>query len=91
MELPGLRFLRREGSGGLANEVGRWPIFLLPVIEMRQDLQMLKRIVAATVEAMGYELVGMEFHPAPATRCCEFISTAKTESLWMTASGSAIN
>ena len=64
MELPGLRFLRREGSGGLANEVGRWPTFYL-VIEMRQDFQMLRRIVAATVEAMGYELVGVEFHPRP--------------------------
>lgn len=64
MELPGLRFLRREGSGGLANEVGRWPTFYL-VIEMRQDFQMLRRIVAATVEAMDYELVGVEFHPRP--------------------------
>ena len=26
---------------------------------------MLRRIVAATVEAMGYELVGVEFHPRP--------------------------
>ncbi|MCB1794222.1 MAG: ribosome maturation factor RimP, partial [Candidatus Competibacteraceae bacterium] len=32
---------------------------------MRQDFQMLRRIVAATVEAMGYELVGVEFHPRP--------------------------
>ena len=30
---------------------------------MGQDFQTLKRIVAATVEAMGYELVGVEFHP----------------------------
>ena len=54
MELPGLRFLRREGSGGLANEVGRWPTFYL-VIEMRQDFQMLRRIVAATVERAGID------------------------------------
>ncbi|MCB1825952.1 MAG: ribosome maturation factor, partial [Candidatus Competibacteraceae bacterium] len=32
---------------------------------MRQDFQRLRRIVAATVEAMGYELVGVEFHPRP--------------------------
>lgn len=62
MELPSLRFLCREGTSRLANEVGRWPTFYL-VIEMRQDFQMLRRIVAATVEAMGYELVGVEFHP----------------------------
>jgi len=30
---------------------------------MRQDLQKLRRTLAAVVEAMGYELVGVEFHP----------------------------
>lgn len=29
---------------------------------MRQDLQTLKRTLTAVVEAMGYELVGIEFH-----------------------------
>ena len=29
---------------------------------MRQDLGKLKRVLAAVVEAMGYELVGVEFH-----------------------------
>lgn len=37
--------------------------FLFPVIEMRQDLQRLERILAAVVDTMGYELVGVEFHP----------------------------
>lgn len=37
--------------------------FLFPVIEMRQDLQRLERILATAVDTMGYELVGMEFHP----------------------------
>ncbi len=36
--------------------------FLFPVVEMRQDLPTLRRILAAVVEAMGYELVGVEFH-----------------------------
>jgi ribosome maturation factor RimP len=36
---------------------------LFPVIEMRQDLRTLGRILAAVVETMGYELVGVEFHP----------------------------
>lgn len=36
--------------------------FLFPVIEMRQDLPALRRKLAAVVEAMGYELVGVEFH-----------------------------
>jgi ribosome maturation factor RimP len=36
---------------------------LFPVIEMRQDIQTLGRILAAVVETMGYELVGVEFHP----------------------------
>jgi len=36
---------------------------LFPVVEMRQDLQKLRRTLAAVVEAMGYELVGVEFHP----------------------------
>ncbi len=36
--------------------------FLFPVIEMRQDVQTLRRLLAAVVEAMGYELVGVEFH-----------------------------
>ncbi len=36
--------------------------FLFPVIEMRQDLPTLRRKLAAVVEAMGYELVGVEFH-----------------------------
>lgn len=30
---------------------------------MRQDLRTLSRKLAAVVEAMGYELVGVEFHP----------------------------
>ena len=30
---------------------------------MRQDLKTLRRMLAAVVEAMGYELVGVEFHP----------------------------
>lgn len=30
---------------------------------MRQDLQKLRRTLVAVVEAMGYELVGVEFHP----------------------------
>ena len=30
---------------------------------MRQDLQKLRRVLAAVVETLGYELVGMEFHP----------------------------
>ncbi|HOB62718.1 MAG TPA: ribosome maturation factor RimP [Candidatus Competibacteraceae bacterium] len=30
---------------------------------MRQDLQRLERILAAVVDTMGYELVGIEFHP----------------------------
>ena len=29
---------------------------------MRQDLQKLRRVLAAVVETMGYELVGVEFH-----------------------------
>ena len=29
---------------------------------MRQDLQTLRQLLAAVVEAMGYELVGVEFH-----------------------------
>lgn len=29
---------------------------------MRQDIQTLRRILGAVVEAMGYELVGLEFH-----------------------------
>lgn len=32
---------------------------------MRQDLQKLKRVLAAVVEAMGYDLVGVEFHARP--------------------------
>ncbi len=53
----------------MAKKVGRWPTFyfrLFPVIKMHQDFQTLRRIVTATVEAMGYELVGVEFHPRPA-------------------------
>ncbi|MDS4025981.1 MAG: ribosome maturation factor RimP [Candidatus Contendobacter sp.] len=30
---------------------------------MRQDLKTLRRMLAVVVEAMGYELVGVEFHP----------------------------
>jgi len=30
---------------------------------MRQDLKTLRRMLTAVVEAMGYELVGVEFHP----------------------------
>ncbi|PIE83493.1 MAG: ribosome maturation factor RimP [Candidatus Contendobacter odensis] len=30
---------------------------------MRQDLQTIKSMLAAVVEAMGYELFGMEYHP----------------------------
>jgi len=36
--------------------------FLFPVGKMRQDIQTLRRILGAVVEAMGYELVGLEFH-----------------------------
>jgi ribosome maturation factor RimP len=43
--------------------VGRRPIFLLPVVKMRENLQTLKRVLTSVVEAMGYEWVGMEFHP----------------------------
>lgn len=35
--------------------------FLFPVGEMRQDLPILRRILTAVVETMGYELVGVEF------------------------------
>ncbi len=35
--------------------------FLFPVVKMRQDLQKLRRVLAAVVETMGYELVGVEF------------------------------
>ena len=31
---------------------------------MRQDLKTLQRMLAAVVDAMGYELVGVEFHPS---------------------------
>ncbi|MFO7640615.1 MAG: ribosome maturation factor RimP [Candidatus Competibacteraceae bacterium] len=40
--------------------------FLFPVVEMRQDLAALRRTLAAVVETMGYELVGVEFHAGPA-------------------------
>lgn len=30
---------------------------------MRQDLQKLRRVLAASVATLGYELVGLEFHP----------------------------
>ena len=36
---------------------------MFPVFEMRQDLQKLRRVLAAVVETLGYELVGIEFHP----------------------------
>jgi ribosome maturation factor RimP len=32
------------------------------VAKMRQDLKTLRRMLAAVVETMGYELVGVEFH-----------------------------
>ncbi|MCK7498729.1 MAG: ribosome maturation factor RimP [Comamonadaceae bacterium] len=35
--------------------------------QMRQDLQKLKRVLAAVVETMGYELVGVEFHTGRAS------------------------
>ncbi len=35
---------------------------MFPVVKMRQDLQKLRRVLAAVVETMGYELVGVEFH-----------------------------
>jgi ribosome maturation factor RimP len=40
--------------------------FLFPVVEMRQDLPTLRRTLAAVVETMGYELVGVEFHASHA-------------------------
>ena len=43
--------------------MGHRPIFLLPVVKMRENLQTLKRVLTSVVEAMGYEWVGMEFHP----------------------------
>jgi ribosome maturation factor RimP len=46
----------------LANQWAAGPFFF-PVIEMRHDLQAIRRILAAVVETMGYELVGLEFHP----------------------------
>lgn len=39
--------------------------FLFPVVKMRQDLQKLKRVLAAVVEAMGYDLVEVEFQARP--------------------------
>ena len=36
------------------------------MIKMRHDFQTLKRIVAAAVQPLGYELVGVEFHGARA-------------------------
>ncbi|CDH47623.1 YhbC-like protein (fragment) (modular protein) [Candidatus Contendobacter odensis Run_B_J11] len=49
---------------------GRWsnkwavgPFFIFAMIKMRQDLQTLSRRLATVVESMGYELVGVEFHP----------------------------
>ena len=36
--------------------------FLFPVSKMRQDLSTLRWTLAAVVETMGYELVGVEFH-----------------------------
>ena len=32
---------------------------------MRENLQTLRRILTSVVETMGYEWVGMEFHPRP--------------------------
>ena len=39
------------------------PTFMFPVIKLRQDLYELRRTLGAVVESMGYELVGVEFHP----------------------------
>lgn len=46
----------------LTNQWAMGP-FLFVVVKMRQDLKTLRRMLAAVVEAMGYELVGVEFHP----------------------------
>jgi ribosome maturation factor RimP len=40
--------------------------FLFPVGEMRQNLPALRQTLATVVESMGYELVGVEYHPNPA-------------------------
>jgi ribosome maturation factor RimP len=37
--------------------------FLFPVVNMRQDPYKLKQLLSVVVESMGYELVGVEFHP----------------------------
>lgn len=37
--------------------------FLFPVVSMRQDPYNVRRRFEAVVQAMGYELVGVEFHP----------------------------
>jgi ribosome maturation factor RimP len=39
------------------------PTFMFSVIKLRQDLYELRRTLGAVVESMGYELVGVEFHP----------------------------
>ncbi len=57
-------FARRRSALRRASrvQVGRRPIFYFVVVKMRQDLKTLRRMLAAVVETMGYELVGVEFH-----------------------------
>ena len=45
------------------NKWAEGPFFIFVVIKMRQDLRTLRPMIAAVVEAMNYELVGIEFHP----------------------------
>lgn len=51
-----------RASGPWAHFLFSGPIFYLMVVKMRQDLKALRRMLAAVVETMGYELVGVEFH-----------------------------
>lgn len=64
---------------------------MFPVIEMRQDLGKLKRVLAAVVEAMGYELVGVEFHARSNGALLRVYIDGETVSLWTTANGSVIS
>jgi len=55
-------FALRE-SGRWSDEWAVGPFFIFVMLKMRQDLQTLSRSLATVVESMGYELVGVEFHP----------------------------
>jgi len=46
----------------LTSEWAAGPFFFV-VAKMRQDLKTLRRMLTAVVEAMGYEVVGVEFRP----------------------------